>query len=512
MVRQTAVVRRSNGMDNEGPLGGQVGENPRSHSCMAQAGGVGPYLRGKSGRPGWCEPFAGRWEASRMFLFAPPLETPPGDFSRQPPLNDNANKKDNAKSFDPATSTVKERRRAMDQLRERRWDLHRREPHRPGQLEGHLGDVAGHRRHPGGLRRLVAQPRRPGERPGAGGERRRALAAVSGDGWSLSFTLHGAEAGVKPKMAGDIATYVDLVPERDAEERVGAFGVKDVATLKEAHGQPSAPTTQVREGSQTATISTIVRRRPAKSSATGRPAWLGWSDDFARFPVCYRLGGSGLIQRDVNDAATSSDPDSCSSPRGRCAVAVKHMGDGATATRVASDGSARTPEAGGPSCQDLTSSRTQQEEAEAEHRQELRTRAARNPQDVSTASFALQQPVPLDEIRPIGANGVTIERLTTSLYPFAHDRNFTATIEVAGGKSIDEVVAAWRTRILFSLDREAASRSSDQAAVDNILRLRARVASGELPIVAIALRGRNDALASLADEWNVFSVALQPWC
>ncbi|HEX2040007.1 MAG TPA: PA14 domain-containing protein, partial [Acidimicrobiales bacterium] len=58
------------------------------------------------------------------------------------------------------------------------------------------------------------------------------LAELSGDGWSVGYTLEGAKAGVKAKPNGAVAKYEGVLTEVDVEERALRKGVKETLTLR----------------------------------------------------------------------------------------------------------------------------------------------------------------------------------------------------------------------------------------------------------------------------------------
>ncbi|MFP5376047.1 MAG: DNRLRE domain-containing protein, partial [Acidimicrobiia bacterium] len=234
----------------------------------------------------------------------PKLETPAGDFSRQPPLNDNAAKKDDATSFDPATSTVKERGE--------RWTTYE---NADGTFTAEIRTAPANWKDPSGRWRaiddtLVADGASWRNRSGPVGVRvpeatgAAPLAALSGDGWSLSFTLDGAKVGVKAKVAGDTATYVDIAPDLDVEERVGAFGIKEVATLKRRPATAAPyrlryPLTLVGLSAAEAGDGSITFADASGAVvATAPPAWA-W--DAAESPA--EGGGMAVSQRLVPDGA-----------------------------------------------------------------------------------------------------------------------------------------------------------------------------------------------------------------
>ena len=158
------------------------------------------------------------------------LETPAGDFSRQPPLK--AASKNTGNSFDLATSKVAKRSERATTYENADGTFTAQISNAPVNWKEADGSwkaidntlvrsAASWRNRAGPL--TVAVPDVTGTAP---------LAALSGDGWSLSFTLDGAVPGVKAKVTDDTATYADVARDLDLEERVGAFGVKEVATLK----------------------------------------------------------------------------------------------------------------------------------------------------------------------------------------------------------------------------------------------------------------------------------------
>lgn len=160
------------------------------------------------------------------------LQTPAGDFSNQPPLNNKAPKKDYARSFDAASSKVVERDERSTTYQ-----------NADGTFTAQLQTVAVNWKDASGAWRAIDNTLEAAD----GAWRNRSgpvsvtvpdvtgaapLAALSGPGWSLSFSLAGGASGVKAKVNADTATYVDVAQDLDLEERVGASGVKELATLK----------------------------------------------------------------------------------------------------------------------------------------------------------------------------------------------------------------------------------------------------------------------------------------
>ncbi|MGI8686072.1 MAG: PA14 domain-containing protein [Acidimicrobiales bacterium] len=159
------------------------------------------------------------------------LETPAGDFSKQPPLNDNLAKKDYDKSFDRATSRVTKRAERSTTYENPDGTFTAEITNAPVNwkdasgtwkaIDNTLVAAGGSWKNRSGPV-TVSVPDVTGTGP---------LAALSGDGWSLSFSLDGSKPGVKAKVTDDTATFADVAPDLDLDERVTASGLKEVATL-----------------------------------------------------------------------------------------------------------------------------------------------------------------------------------------------------------------------------------------------------------------------------------------
>lgn len=226
----------------------------------------------------------------------PKLETPAGDFSKQPPLK--AATPGGARSFDPTKSTLKARSERSTTYE-----------NADGTFTAVVNSAPVNWKDAAGTWRaidnsLVADGAFWRNRSGPVGVRvpdvtgAGPLAALSGDGWSLSFAMEGAKSGVKAKVADGTVTYADIAPDLDLEERVGAFGMKELATLKRrpataAHYRLRFPLTMSGlTAAEAANGSISFSDAAGKVVATAPPAWAWDADD-----VPAEGGGVAVAQR-----------------------------------------------------------------------------------------------------------------------------------------------------------------------------------------------------------------------
>ncbi|MDP9442192.1 MAG: hypothetical protein M3P34_08460, partial [Actinomycetota bacterium] len=160
-------------------------------------------------------------------------ETPAGDFSKQPPLDPSKDKKDHSKSFDPAKSKVVAR-----------GAKHTTYKNTDGTYTAVVRTEAVNWNDPAaGWKEIQPELVRVGEwwknKSGAvvvelphTTAPATPLASLTGKGWSIAFGLEGATSGVTATVAGTKATYTNLAPDLDVEERVMNEGVKELVTLK----------------------------------------------------------------------------------------------------------------------------------------------------------------------------------------------------------------------------------------------------------------------------------------